>query len=78
LRRRVKALAHFLASPEVGQVLLSHRDDGTIFRIAPVPSCALSYREHSEAAQFHAIASDHRRDDFFENSIDDLLDVTTI
>jgi hypothetical protein len=74
LRRLVEALAHFLAGLEVGQVLFSHRDNSTILRITPFPSRALSHREHSEAAQFYAIASDHRRNNFFDHSIDDRLD----
>ena len=66
---------HFLARFEVRHVLLIDRDEGAILWIATVPRRAVSHAERTKPAQFHAVAARHRRNDFFEDSVDDLFSV---
>jgi hypothetical protein len=54
------------------------RDMGAGARIASGPCRALLYGEGTEAAQLHAIAARHRRDDLAENGVDDFLDIALI
>src|ERR1700689_2775788 len=76
--RTIEPLAHLLAGLEERHALLIDGNMGAGARIAAGARRALLHGERTEAAQLHAVAARHRRDDLAQDGVDDLLDVTLV
>ena len=48
------------------------------FWVAADPSCAIFDDKPAKSSQLYSPSASHRRNDFFQNGVDDLLNVTVV
>src|SRR5262249_26514720 len=74
----IETLAHLLAGLEERHMLFVYRDMRAGTWVASGSSRPLLHRKRAEAAQFHAVATRQRGNDFAQYGVDDVLDVALI